>query len=401
MKKCITTLMVILYTSILLIGCRQDVNKNKVGEKVYEYNISSYAPYTNYLKDRVIAFNRKYPNVKININDINQGSYISTIEASLNDVEKRPDLVLLDGQELNDLYKANKNIFLDFTSDMSSRTKGYAQGRIDEISLDEKLYGVPWDSRPIIMFCNKALLAKYNTNLDDITTWDTLIEEGKKYYEASGKKENLIVMNEDNEKVFVKVLLYELGIPADSLDMTSGNKDLSKVIDMISELKKNNVLRIDNNFDIYKSPLIFGSSDTYMNLEKTYGDGQFFVKELPSFEPGGNNSVIMEGTNAVLINNKKAVATLKEFVIEALTDKKALASYMTTDGVFPSYVDAYSNASLDKKVQFLDYDRLWARMSLIEVNSKRKKYFYDMSKMIDSYIEQSNKLEVQVNGNIH
>ncbi|GKU23216.1 ABC transporter substrate-binding protein [Clostridium folliculivorans] len=400
MRRCIGILMVVLYTSFLLVGCKQDSKVKDVSEASYEYNILSYAPYTNYLRNQVTEFNKKYPKVKINVNDIKQDSYIKNVNNSIETVDKKPDLVLLTGQELNDMLISNKDIFTAITSDVSSRTKSYSQGRIDEITVNNQIYGFPWDSKPIVMFCNKELLHKFNVNLDDVNTWSMLIDAGKRYYEASGKKENIMVMNEENEKVLVKVLLYQLGVPSENLDMTSGNKNLNKVINLISDLKKNNVLRIDDNFDYFKSPILFGSSNTYMNLEKVYKEGNIFVKDLPAFEPGGNTSVIMEGVNAVFLNNKKDIEILKQFIAEALTDKQSLIKYMSTDGVFPSYVDSYVNSEIDKKIQFLDYDRLWARMSIIETNSKRKKYYYDMSKMIDSYIEQSNKLDVQVNGSV-
>lgn len=400
MRRCISILMIVLYTSFLLSGCKQDSKVNDVSEVSYEYNILSYAPYTDYLKNQVTEFNKKYPKVKINVNDIKKDSYIKSVNNSIETVDKKPDLVLLTGQELNDILISNKNIFTAITSDVSSRAKSYSQGRMDEITVNNQIYGFPWDTKPIVMFCNKELLHKFNINLDDVNTWSSLIDAGKKYYEASGKKENIMVMSEENEKSLVKILLYQLGVPSENLDMTSGNKNLTKVIDLISDLKKNNVLRIDNNFDCFKSPILFGSSNTYMNLEKVYKEGKLFVKDLPAFEPGGNTSVIMEGVNAVFLNNKKDIELLKQFIAGALTDKQSLIKYMATDGVFPSYIDSYANSEIDRKIQFLDYDRLWARMSIIETNSKRKKYYYDMSKMIDSYIEQSNKLDVQVNGSV-
>ncbi|MCI1935065.1 MAG: extracellular solute-binding protein [Bifidobacteriaceae bacterium] len=125
-----------------------------------------------YYEDLAKAFEKKYPNVKISIQAIQDEDFKGKIQTALQDPDSAPDIFFQrGGQEMQNMVDANQ--LLDLTDVISSETKEAVGSAIDAGSIDGKVYGLPFTVTPGGMWYSKDLFKQAGIS-EPPTTWDEL-----------------------------------------------------------------------------------------------------------------------------------------------------------------------------------------------------------------------------------
>jgi multiple sugar transport system substrate-binding protein len=354
------------------------INKNKnLSGKI---EVWAYGAYYDYLKDRAVEFNEKYPAVNVNIKNIEESEIEKVLmNKNLEDTSTLPDLALLNSTTLQQCLVDN-NILNSMTSTVNGFANVFSEGRLNEVKRNEQFYGMPLDGRPVVMYYNEAYLNEAGVKSETIKTWNDLIEAGKKLYAYSKESRKILYIDKQGEIELTKTLLYQLGVGENIVTEDEKNKILM-VKELLDKFKKENIIEVVNTkSELQKSSIVFGSIDK-LDFIKNQELNKWNFTLLPSFEAGGNNFVSLEGNNLVLSNNKNEKVSL-EFMVYALTNDKALIKLMEDRNVFPVFIPCYSNKKFEEKLTILGNNKYWATLNNIQLNEKKVKNVYNVNQLV-------------------
>ncbi len=377
-KIVVGILLLLVIFTIYITNSYVKINKNKnLSGKI---EVWAYGAYYDYLKDRAVEFNEKYPAVNVNIKNIEESEIEKVLmNKNLEDTSTLPDLALLNSTTLQQCLVDN-NILNSMTSTVNGFANVFSEGRLNEVKRNEQFYGMPLDGRPVVMYYNEAYLNEAGVKSETIKTWNDLIEAGKKLYAYSKESRKILYIDKQGEIELTKTLLYQLGVGENIVTEDEKNKILM-VKELLDKFKKENIIEVVNTkSELQKSSIVFGSIDK-LDFIKNQELNKWNFTLLPSFEAGGNNFVSLEGNNLVLSNNKNEKVSL-EFMVYALTNDKALIKLMEDRNVFPVFIPCYSNKKFEEKLTILGNNKYWATLNNIQLNEKKVKNVYNVNQLV-------------------
>lgn len=131
---------------------------------------------------------------------INPNVEIEIVEMAKADVEQKlntvlasgvraglPDIVLIEDYNAQKYLQAYPGAFADLTEAINF--KDFAAYKTELMTLNNKIYGIPFDSGVTAMFYRRDILAQAGYKPEDLNdiTWDELIEIGKQVKQKTGK----------------------------------------------------------------------------------------------------------------------------------------------------------------------------------------------------------------------
>ncbi|MEU8816683.1 extracellular solute-binding protein [Actinoplanes sp. NPDC048796] len=168
------------------------------------------------LKNVVTEFQKKYPNVKIDL--VNAGTGNDQYTALQNAVAAGkgiPDVAQIEyyalpqfalGKSLTDLSGFGaENLKADF-----------ATGPWNSVHSSDKAYGLPMDSGPMALYYNKTVFDKYGIKVP--TTWDEYLDAARKLHKADPKA---YITNDTGDAGFTTSMIWQAGGKPYTVDGTN------------------------------------------------------------------------------------------------------------------------------------------------------------------------------------
>jgi len=201
MKRIIAYLVsVVFLMTILLTGCGSSGNSVSKGSEQSSTTANSgtkkitvwcWDPNFNVaiMNDAKAIYTKEHPDVQIDVVEMAKAD----LEQKLNTVlasgvkEGLPDIVLIEDYNAQKYLQAYPGAFADLT-DKIDYSK-FAKYKVELMTLDGKIYGVPFDSGVTGLFYRRDILEQAGYKPEDLNniTWDQFIEIGKKVKEKTGK----------------------------------------------------------------------------------------------------------------------------------------------------------------------------------------------------------------------
>lgn len=155
-------------------------------------------------------YQKTNPNVEIEIVEMAKAD----VEQKLNTVlasrvrEGLPSIVLIEDYNAQKYLQAYPGAFADLTGKVNH--KEFADYKTELMTLDGKIYGVPFDSGVSALFYRKDLLAAAGYKPEDINniTWDQYIEIGMKVKEKTGKA---MLAFDTSDGGFMRIMMQSAG----------------------------------------------------------------------------------------------------------------------------------------------------------------------------------------------
>ena len=221
-----------------------------------------------------------------------------------NFVENYPDAwVNLDGAEIN-------------WDDITAVKQSYS-------TIDGVHYGVPVDNGTAIMAYRVDLLEEAGYTIDDMKgiTWEKFLEVGKAVYEKTGKA--LLSMDgSGNDLPYMMLQAEGVSLWKDGKPFIVGNEKLKRVVELLIEMEKENVLILSNDWTGYTNETIMQDQvagvlngnwiiPTMTQVEANAGKWQ--ITSMPTLD-GGEGFATNGGSSLYITGNCKNVDLAKKFL---------------------------------------------------------------------------------------
>ncbi|MCM8712038.1 ABC transporter substrate-binding protein [Clostridium sp. SYSU_GA19001] len=355
----------------------------------------------NILKLSAENFKKLHTDVDIDIIEVGKTELKEKLSLSLSLKSDLPDIVIAEDEEIQFII----NRFKDSLEDVGDYIKkgDYLEYKINNLSFENKLYGIPLNSKTAVMIYRVDVLNSLGINAEYIKTYEDFITAGQNVLKSSGKK--MIALPADIENTY-RMLLNQLG-------QSYFEKDGKPVLNSPKTQRTLGILK-----KIYESGIVqeVKSTKDYINLIKngtvaaavlTPEGVNSFIKEIPelkgklqvmkipAFEEGGNQAVSLGGDNVLLLNssqNKKAAIEFSKFTTE---DKDNITELIKELGMIPSYIKYYDEKWFGKEEEYFQGQKLWRLYSELAEDIYAVIYTKHFSKVKQSVQEAVAKIVLQ------
>ena len=347
MKK--KKLLIFLLSFIVLLNITACTNKNiessskeepkkELKDKVTVWSFDDNYKVLNLAKER---FKNEYPNVNIELINIDKNKiYDKTIE-SLKSGKDIPDIVTVEGYNINNLISNFPSGFIDLKEYVNPIKGKFLPYKMKEVTVKDKVMAVPFDASPSAMFYRKDIFKSAGVVAEDIKTWDDYIEAGKKISLKYGGKVKMLPLDLKGDNSFYRQLINQQeGKPI------LNSEESIKALELIKKMVDSNIVfeasGFQNIVDLAKKGEIASMPytakwnniiNTTLKNEKNNWD----ILRFPSFEPGGKNAACLEGSDLMLASTSKNKEASVTFLLFAVTDKTTSIAALRDYGVYPSY----------------------------------------------------------------
>ena len=165
------------------------------------------------LESTIPSFNKKYPNVKVNVVDLgNQNVYDRGLAGCAAGGADMPDVYSIENNEAEVFWARFPDCFTDLnTLGAAKYAKSFPAFKWTELMVGNKRYAMPWDSGPVVIFYRRDLYQQAGVNPTAIKTWDDFIAAGKKVNAKFGGKVKMGAIGNGQDDEWFRMLANQNG----------------------------------------------------------------------------------------------------------------------------------------------------------------------------------------------
>jgi multiple sugar transport system substrate-binding protein len=321
----------------------------------------TYWSWTPSAEAQVAAFEKAYPNVKVNyVNAGTNNDEYTKLQNAIKAGSGAPDVVQLEYYALPQFALSDSLVdlsaygFGDLESDYTPSTWG-------SVTVGDKIYGLPQDSGPMALFYNKTVFDQYGIAVP--TTWDEYIAAAKTLHAADPTK---YIAADTGDAGFATSMIWQAGGHPFTTDGTDVSIDLadkgSKLwADTWSQLVENDLLApIPAWGDEWFKGLTDGSIATLVIgawmpgvLESSVPDaaGDWRVAPMPTYD-GTAVSAENGGGGQAVVKQSKNPALAAAFLRWLNNDPASLKIFAESGGFPSTTADLNSDAFLNQESDY-------------------------------------------------
>lgn len=326
---------------------------------VWSWNIAAKA-----LQDITPAFEQRYPDARVNV-DMTGANMQTRFMLSLAAGVGAPDVSQL---QLTDAphYIATGRL-ADLTPVAAKYKPMFPPSRWADCTLNGRVYAIPWDLGPCMVYYKRDLFAKYGIDPSKIKTWDDYIAAGKLILQKSGGKTKMLPLGSNSlSEVFELLLQQTHGQVFDSQGRVALNSPQDRqALDIIRKMR---AAGICSDIPPYQQEWMAGFTEdsiaTYpgavwlggiiKDAEKDYPGKKpdWGVFPLPAVAPGGVQVANLGGSVLVIPASCQNKAAAWAFVQYALCTPEGQLTQYEKESLYPSFLPALNSPEMDKPDPF-------------------------------------------------
>lgn len=368
-KKVITLIVALFVLTMIIVAYSGQASfftfgKNDTAKPV-TIRIAAWNTAADALKAEIEGFEKKYPNIKIEIQYVNS-SYtkimprLSVPEADL------PDIIQVLNRDFPAFSKKYPGNFLDITDKTKELKEKFVTSSWEPVTEQGKVYAMPWDLGPTAVYYRKDLFQQAGVDPSKIETWAEYIEAGKKIKQHFNGAVAMTGISDGNIGDFdtYELLFNELGgnymtqdgkIEIASVQSKQALELLKKMMDegVAIDVKDWNG-RIEAMKNSKTASVIYPVwfAGTIMNSMPDQ-KGKWGIMPLPAFTKGGNHQSNGGGSVLAISKRSKNQEAAWKFIEYCLTTDEG-QSVMMKFGLFPSYKPFYDNPSFKENNAYFE-----------------------------------------------
>ncbi|UOF88712.1 sugar ABC transporter substrate-binding protein [Fodinisporobacter ferrooxydans] len=361
MKKTVLGISAVLATSLLATACGSSSsstaasggNSSSAGSETI--TVASWNDAADSLKAEIAGFNKKYPNIKVNIQYVDTN--YTKIMPELASGSNVPDIIQTQNRDFPAFMKKFPGEFVDITNQTKDLKDKFVASAWEPVTgSDGKIYAMPWDLGPAAVYYRKDMFQQAGVDPNSIKTWDDFIKAGKRV-EAKFpgvKMEGYQEANFDPYEIFLNELAGNYVTSGGKIDITSSQS--KQALSLLQKMHKagllldvkdwNGQITAINNNKLASIIYPVWYAGTLMNSVKDQS-GKWGIMPLPAFTAGGNNQANLGGSVLAITKQSKHPDAAWKFIQYSLATDEG-ESVMLKYGLFPSYTPFYSNAEFKK-----------------------------------------------------
>jgi ABC-type glycerol-3-phosphate transport system substrate-binding protein len=291
----------------------------------------------------VPAFNAKYPNVKVNLKGVDIGTKFAPALISGSGL---PDGSFWEDDQIG----AHADRLYDLTQLMAPHRADTLQYKLDTLTVNNRLVGVPWDTDPGLLYYNDKIVQDAGVDPTTLTSYDALLEAARKI-KAKNPKARPIPLEQDNALGMMWYTMFLNQQQGFGLVDASGNLTIDgeasrnaltwiKTVvdeDLGARQKFASTAQITMLDEGVISLVPWASWFIFIpqsGLKKT--TGQWKVANLPAWKQGGARSGVMGGSSFVIPAKAKSPELAWLFYEFAIYSTEGYTKVFSKNSVYPT-----------------------------------------------------------------
>jgi len=371
-RKILSILIFLIVGVVVLVGCsdNSEPKNNKAKDSNEGTELTIWATNINVpvLEKAAELYKEKNPDFQLTVEEMGNDDIRSKVTTGLQaGGQGLPDAALLVDDGITGYTERYPNSFVDLTEKgFGDHANDFPDYKVDSVTMDGKVYAVPFDAGPVGVFYRKDLFDEAGVEASDITNWDDYIEAGKKIKEATGAH---MLSYDSNESTVYTIFMSQqgLGYFTDDGNNTLNTDESLKTASLFKDLSDNDILLGAPGWDAWVTSLSDSQTATAITgawligtLEQQVPDqsGDWGVMPLPAFEEGGSRSANQGGSSFAIFENSENQDLAYEFLSFFATDFETQELAME-GGLFPSYLPVYESDIFSESVEYFDGEAVW------------------------------------------
>lgn len=317
------------------------------------------------------AFKKAYPNIDVDLHVLAQDDVYKNFLIGANSGETVPDVINLESLRLSQMI--NVNALLDISDKVKPYKDKMNQFKWADATKDSKVYAMPWDSGPVVMFYRNDLFAQAGLPTDPkevadkVKTWADYMEFAKTLKAKTGTYMMADSSTKTDAKFFEQIIWQRNQWYFDQ----AGKVQLDKpeIIEsgqyFVDMLKNGYVYEVEpwsdswyNVFKQNKVATIVGAS-WYEGLLSTLIDpeaiGKWSVAPMPKWSAEDQYSSANDGGANLAINkNSKHPEEAWKFIEFMIGQEDTQLKMLTEGGLFPSLETTYTDEAYKLPVPYFN-----------------------------------------------
>lgn len=324
------------------------------------------------LQSTVPSFNKKYPNVKVNVVDLgNQNVYDRGLAGCAAGGADMPDVYSIENNEAEVFWARFPNCFTDLnTLGADKLARNFPAFKWTELMAGNKRFAMPWDSGPVVIFYRRDLYQQAGVNANAIKTWDDFIAAGKKVNaKFDGKVKMGVVANGQDDEWF-RMLANQNN--CFYFDNAGANVTVNKpgCVDALNTIKKLYDAQVVatgdwggqiTSFKAGRSAsAMFGA--WYEGTIRTNAPdqkGKWGVYPMPANKAGGVRAANLGGSALALPASSKNKAAAYAFMENALATTNGQVTMLKSQGLVPSLLTATKDSYVKVAQPYWGNQKVW------------------------------------------
>lgn len=298
----------------------------------------------DYLKETAEKFVEINDRAIVNVVKVNNKDYKNNLQDAINSGDL-PDIVQLNSQYLRGFEEKYKDSIAieQNTSIIDNYSSNFSKGRIEEINKANKIIGIPFTSRPLVLYLREDMLKTFGYTSENITTWDEFIKMGQDVFAKSGGKVKILNAVGQDYQDLVSLLVMQ------AMEETEKEDEIKTITNNnINGLISNNILNKDENREFLAR---ISSVNGMGELKTIEVPCEWTANNAPAKASGRNRFYVSEGDNLVVIKEDKKTNNVKNKFIEFIaTNEKNDITTIKDGKFFLSFLSVYNNKEIEENV---------------------------------------------------
>jgi len=380
MKKVLSLLLLVSLTATLLAACGSNKNDSNAGntsdsgsakQKVVAW---AWDPSFNgaALKIAEELYQRENPNFELEIVDMARTDLEQKLNTNLASGVKKglPDIILVNDPNIQKYVTAYPNTFAEFTDKVDFSQ--FSQYKVDALTIDNKVYGVPFDIGVTGLFYRTDYLEQAGFTAADLEniTWDEYIEIGKVVKEKTGKYMSTI---NPNDEALTSVLLQSGGswyITPDNKGNFVNNPVMTETLRVYKAISDSGIAKPVTGWSEFVGSFNSGDVATVVSgvwqiasiMDAKDQSGKWAVAPTPKLNieqgvnasnEGGSSWFVLEGT----ANKDLAI----DFLAKTIGGSSEFYErFLTENGGVGSFIPAFSSEAYSQTSEFFSGQAIYS-----------------------------------------
>lgn len=316
-------------------------------------------------------FKKQYPNIDVDLHVLAQSDVYQNFLIAASSGDQLPDVVNLESLRLSQMIETGG--LLDISDKVAPYKDKMNAYKWADATKDGKIYAMPWDSGPVVMFYRNDLFKQAGLPYKpedvsaELKTWDDYMKFAKQLKEKTGAA-MLAESKSQTDGVFFQQMLWQRDLWMFGKDgsVQLDNPEVIKTAQYFVDLVKNGyVYEVKpwsdawySSFQQNKEATIVGAS-WYEGLLPTLIDpdasGKWSVVPMPKWSADDKYSSAIDGGASLAINkNSKHPEEAWKFIEFMLGKEESQLKMMKEGGLFPSLETTYNDDAFKEKVPYFN-----------------------------------------------
>ncbi len=324
------------------------------------------------LEATIPAFNAKYPDVRVKVEDVgNQPTYDRGLAGCAAGGAGMPDVYTVENQESEVFWARFPDCFRDIKAmmgpDGSQLLGQFPEFKLTELTVGDKVYAMPWDSGPIVLFYRRDMFDKAGVDVAAIETWDDFVAAGQKVVAAN---EGAKFVSTNGDTTWFRMLANQTGcamFDPSAEQVTINQPPCVQALETVGKVAKAGLFLQANwgetlqalKADTLAASIYGGWYEGSLRGAVPEQSGKWGIALMPAFEKGGSRASNLGGSALAIPAASKNPDAALAFLRFALGTPEGQIIQLKASGLVPTLPQAISDPYVKQPQPFWGNQPIW------------------------------------------